>query len=112
MTKKITLRQTIAIVTLVITLITFAIVIINTVNNNSTKQPIQETPNLYTTRAIVVHIDKDLVMCEDTNGEMWCFEGADEWTEEDEIILLMNDNSTEDIYDDEVIDVCLDPFAY
>lgn len=79
------------------------------------KQVSAETiPSEYVLRAEVVKVDflDDGVMCEDINGEAWEFYGADDFQQGEFVLLLMNDNATETIYDDEVLDVRLDPFAY
>lgn len=109
MIKKITVTQVAVILTIIMVITALTASAFKAVedNNNNT----QATTNLYVMRAAVAQIDKDLVICEDTNGEAWSFEGADEWAKDDEVILLMNDNNTEEIYDDEIIDVRIDPFA-
>ena len=71
-------------------------------------------PSEYVLRAEIVEIDplEDCVVCEDTNGEAWEFYGADDFQQGEFVLLLMTDEATETIYDDEVLDVRLDPFAY
>lgn len=71
-------------------------------------------PSEYVLRAEVVEVDpfKDCAVCEDINGEAWEFYGADDFQQGEFVLLLMNDNATETIYDDEILDVRLDPFAY
>ena len=72
------------------------------------------TSTEYILRAEVVEIDplEDSVVCEDINDEAWEFYGADNFQQGEFILLLMSDEATETIYDDEVLDVRLDPFAY
>ena len=71
-------------------------------------------PSEYILRAEVVEVNplEDTVVCEDINGEAWEFYGADDFQQGEFVLLLMNDEATETIYDDEVLDVRLDPFAY
>lgn len=71
-------------------------------------------PSEYVLRAEVVKVDllEDYVVCEDINGEAWEFYGVDDFQQGEFVLLLMNDNATETIYDDEILDVRLDPFAY
>ena len=71
-------------------------------------------PSEYVLRTEIVEVDllEDCVVCEDINGEAWEFYGADDFQQGEFVLLLMNDNATETIYDDEVLDVRLDPFAY
>lgn len=79
------------------------------------KQVSAETiPSEYVLRAEVVEVDplEDCVVCEDINGEAWEFYRADDFQQGEFVLLLMNDNATETTYDDEVLDVCLDPFIY
>lgn len=61
----------------------------------------------YTLTARIVEIDKDndIVTCEDNNGESWMFDGCEDWQEGDCVELLMCDNGTQSIYDDEIIRV-------
>lgn len=64
------------------------------------------TGNYYALTSIVVEIDrsKDLVMVEDSTGNRWQFYGAKDWQEGDCASLLMWDNGTDTILDDEVRD--------
>lgn len=60
----------------------------------------------YATSAVVVEIDSesDTVVCEDFNGSRWAFRGVEDWCIGDGASLLMYDNGTPWIYDDEVKD--------
>ena len=71
-------------------------------------------PSEYVLCTEIIEVDplEDCVVCEDINGEAWEFYGADDFQQGEFILLLMNDNATETIYDDEALDVRLDPFAY
>ena len=53
----------------------------------------------------VVGIDKahDIVILEDANGNLWEYEGCEDWEEGDIASLLMNDKGTATIYDDEIV---------
>lgn len=55
------------------------------------------------TKVTKVDYDNDIVECEDFNGNVWSFYGCEDWSEEDCAGLLMSDNGTKTIYDDEVI---------
>lgn len=67
---------------------------------------VQKT-KLYSKTTVVSEIDKekDLVICEDCEGELWVFEGCEGWQEGDFASLLMDTCNTENIYDDEIVEV-------
>lgn len=49
--------------------------------------------------------DTDLVFCTDYNGNVWCFSGVEDWFYGDVVAMLVNDNGTEEIFDDKIISV-------
>ena len=53
----------------------------------------------------VVEIDRDadVVTFEDCNGNLWDWEGVEDWEVGDNAALLMNSKGTEKIFDDEII---------
>lgn len=59
----------------------------------------------YPTTMIVTETDTatDTVVCEDYNGNLWEFEGIEDWAEGDIVAAIMSDNATEIIYDDEFV---------
>ena len=61
--------------------------------------------NLYANLTKVVHVDRntDVVTCEDFNGHIWKFCGAEDWQVGDECNLVMFDCGTEEIADDVII---------
>lgn len=63
-------------------------------------------PTYYVLTTVVVELDteNDVVICEDFNGNLWEFEGCEDWVIGDIASLLMNDKGTEKIYDDTIID--------
>lgn len=65
-----------------------------------------ETCDLYAKTTVVIEVDYeyDLVYCKDFNGEVWCFSGCEDWIVGDIASLLMYNNGTEIIYDDEIVD--------
>jgi len=70
--------------------------------------PAKETPverELYALTCEVVEVDRnsDTVTCEDYNGNLWEFFGAEDWDVGDCVSLLMNNSGTESIYDDEIV---------
>lgn len=58
----------------------------------------------YALTTCVVELDKknDVVTVEDSAGNRWQFYGVEDWQEGDCASLLMWDNGTESIFDDEV----------
>lgn len=60
--------------------------------------------NYYALTALVVEVDResDTVTCVDSVGNAWQFYGAEDWQEGDCASLLMWDNGTEYVADDEI----------
>lgn len=58
----------------------------------------------YTRNAIVVNVDHLEVTAEDKEGNLWVFIG-DDYSINDDVILIMNDNHTTKITDDKIIKV-------
>lgn len=59
--------------------------------------------HLYPLSTTVTEIENDTVTVEDTNGNLWSFDGAEDWEVGDTCALIMDDNSTKDIRDDVII---------
>lgn len=61
--------------------------------------------NYYAMTAVVSSLDyeKDTVTVENANGFTWCFSGTEDWEVGDVASLVMDDNGTEIIFDDEII---------
>ena len=59
----------------------------------------------YALVTMVVDVDyaADMVEIVDSNGNLWQFEGCEDWENGDLCACLMDDNSTEDIYDDMIL---------
>jgi len=57
-----------------------------------------------TTKVIEVNRITDTVVCEDYNGNQWEFTECEDWEVGDVATLLMNDNGTENIYDDTIVE--------
>lgn len=66
-------------------------------------------PDTYTLSAVVIRIDRaqDLVKVKDSNGNYWEYYGAKSTDEGQPLALLMNGKHTDEIEDDEIIDVDL-----
>ena len=56
-----------------------------------------------TTKVVELDHENDVVVCEDFNGNLWEFYGCEDWQINDVASLLMNDNGTPTIYDDEIV---------
>lgn len=63
------------------------------------------TAELYPETARVVEVDyeNDLVTVETFCGFLFAFEGCEDWAVGDCASLIMNDNGTEKIFDDEIV---------
>lgn len=72
----------------------------------------EPTETLYPMTTIVVDLDheNDVVTCKDFNGYLWQFEGCEDWQEGDICSMIMNDNGTPKIFDDEIVSVKYDGY--
>lgn len=63
--------------------------------------------DIYALTTVVVDFDyeNDIVYCQDFNGEVWAFDGIEDWVLGDIASLTMYNSGTEIIYDDEIINV-------
>lgn len=59
--------------------------------------------HLYPLTTTVTETDNDTVTVEDSNGNIWSFDGAEDWEVGDGCALIMDDNSTSEIVDDVII---------
>lgn len=59
--------------------------------------------HLYPLTTTVTEVNNDIVTVEDSNGNLWSFNGAEDWEINDSCALIMNDNNTKDIRDDVII---------
>ena len=61
----------------------------------------------YPMTGIVTEVDRknDIVTIEDFNGNIWEFEGCEDWEENDICSCIMNNKGTENIKDDEIVKV-------
>lgn len=66
--------------------------------------------HVYPMSGIVTEINRqeDRVIVTDSTGNKWEFNGAEDWHTGDIAAMIMEDNGTEEIYDDEIIDVQYD----
>jgi hypothetical protein len=70
------------------------------------------TETLYpmTTKVVKLDHENDVVTCEDFNGFLWQFEGCEDWQEGDICSMIMNDNGTSKIFDDEIVSIKYDGY--
>lgn len=59
--------------------------------------------HLYPLTTTVAEIKNDTVTVEDSNGNLWSFNGVEDWEINDSCALIMDDNNTKDIRDDVII---------
>lgn len=66
--------------------------------------------HIYPMSGIVTEVNRqeDRVVVTDSTGNEWEFDGAEDWRTGDIAAMIMEDNGTEEIYDDEIIDVQYD----
>lgn len=78
--------------------------VVNAKNPAELESPVS-IENYYPETAVVVAlgIEDDLVVLKDSNGQHWCFSGTEDWMVGDVAALMMYDNGTEIIYDDEIV---------
>ncbi len=62
---------------------------------------------LYPTAGKVVEIDRetDTFTIETFSGQMWIYEGVEDWEVNDYCAMIMDSNDTESIYDDVISDI-------
>ena len=75
---------------------------------------LKENGNLYAETAVVTEIDysTDEVVVECFNGNLFSFYGTDDWAEGDICSMLMNDNGTPTVTDDEIVSVKYSGYMY
>lgn len=57
-------------------------------------------------KIVSVDIKHDWVTGVDANGNLWSWDGGEDWSVDDYVALIMNDFCTPDyIYDDEIVDM-------
>ena len=61
-------------------------------------------PIMYPTYGEIVYIDpqNNVVTFQEPNGNTWSFESDDDWRVNDKVAVIMSDNRTEEITDDEI----------
>lgn len=65
--------------------------------------PNVNSPVIYTQPTVVVGIEDNTVITEDSTGNLWAFDEAENWVEGDLCTLVFYNNSTESIYDDVIV---------
>lgn len=80
------------------TLILLMTLILNTAQIKTENYPL-------TTVITCVDYESDVVIAMDFNGNMWEFEGCNDWIEGDVCSMIMNNRGTDVIYDDVIIDM-------
>lgn len=61
--------------------------------------------SVYAKLAVVIDLDPvfDYVFVSDWNGDIWVLDGIEDWCVGDYVSMVMYDNGTEEIWDDEVL---------
>ena len=60
---------------------------------------------LYPQAARVVDIQKDEIYLRDGAGNIWRWQGAEDWQVGDGAAMIMSNNGTKDIYDDIIVSI-------
>lgn len=74
---------------------------------NSKDKETKKIDNLYPLCGIVTEVDykKDYIVIEDFTGNLWVWEGAEDWGRKDIASMIMDDKGTDSITDDEIVKV-------
>lgn len=88
---------------LIIIAIVLVVGILGTLMVYYSKPEISSEYYALTTRVEDISEMADLVLVEDSNGNLWTFKGVEDWQIGDCASLLMRNNGTENIKDDEII---------
>lgn len=59
--------------------------------------------HLYPLTTTVTEVNNDTVTVEDSNGNLWSFNGAEDWEINDSCTLVMDSNGTEYVTDDTIL---------
>ena len=67
---------------------------------------------LYPSCGVVVEINytDDYIIIEDFTGNCWEWSGVEDWAVGDIASMIMDDNNTEQIFDDSILDICYSGF--
>lgn len=97
----------ICVVTHLVIVTIFVVCLIHRTNSSTTND------TNYTMQAKVINVDtaSDTVQIEDSHGEVWEFFGAENFQKDNSVIVLMDNQGTSTVYDDEILSVRLAPFA-
>ena len=68
----------------------------------------QVESNLYPKTGHILYVDHkaNLLLIEDPLGHHWLYEGTKDWVEGDLCSMIMNNNGTDGIKDDEIVMLC------
>ena len=96
------MKKTITIIIVIALIVSFSVYLIG-LNQGLSYDP----STTYTIPAMITEIDRQTcwVTLVDWNGEAWCIRD-DAFVEGELVIVTFNDNDTETIYDDLIIEVC------
>ena len=88
------MKRTIAGILVILTVVAFFCLVACGVSNTTT-----------TTQATVTAIEGDEVILTDINGEMWVWEGAEDYTVDEEVVITFDTMDTDYLYDDEILTI-------
>ena len=65
-----------------------------------------DNDNLYMIQSTIIDVTNDnIVVVETVNGDIFEFKGNGTWILKDSVVLLIDNNGTDDVKDDKIIDV-------
>lgn len=65
-----------------------------------------DNDNLYMIQSTIIDVtNSNIVVVETVNGDIFEFKGNGTWILKDSVVLLMDNNGTDDVKDDKIIDV-------
>lgn len=103
--RNVNIKKALTITSYIVDIVATIIVVIFILNFN--KQ--SNNNNLYMVESTVINTTKNnIVTVETVNGDVFEFKGNGSWLQNDGVILLLDDQGTEDIKDDKIIDTLCD----
>lgn len=90
-------------------LVLFVVIILFCACKDAANTPINSKIEIkqYPTCGTVTEINREngKVVVKDFNGNLWAFEGSEDWIEGDICAMIMSDEGTPEIYDDVIVQV-------
>ena len=90
---------------IIVTLILMILLVVCAACKDAKTEPIEIKQ--YPACGIVTEVNTktDEVIIEDFNGNLWAFNGCEDWMKDDICAMIMSDEGTSEIYDDVILQV-------